>query len=331
MAAMAVEKILAEVPAMLVQRVQSGAAERVGMIVRDTASKQILAHLQETAATQTIFNKVLAVGANQATGIISQPIATLTGLGTLIQNEQIKGRLNTLTSMIGGMQAIQMATLVTSVAGIGVTAASTAMILSRLQVIDTGLSDLRSEIQANREHREDFDIKRVLSGIQTRLERIEETSSSHAPEAEIRASEEKLHEGFNDLEHGMQYVLARDTISPEFLLQMLAALSLAGSAQIKCLIWLDEKQRASDRAVKLFQSMSRLTQYVPADVLSQKLGSDPDITNMVLGISSEVRMRVAAIPSLSAVLLAGNIHGRAYIDRLEQETDSDMLMLPARG
>lgn len=324
---MVVRQVLAEVPNHLMQQVQSGAAERVGMIVRDAASKKIIAHLQETAATQGVFGNLLSGGLGNAANVISQPISAFTGIGTIVQNEQIKSRLDTLTSVVDGLQVGQMATLVTSVAGIGVTAASTAIILSRLKTIETGLGDIQAEIRALREGQQDFDIRKVFASVRTSLERLQEVSGRSDVSAEIGRVEERLHQDFNQLNHGLEYVLERESISPEFVLQLLAAMAMSGSAQIKCLIWLDEHQRASDRSGNLFRTISNLSQRFPADDLKQKLATRSDDAPLLISQLSEVRMNFATVPSLAETLMVNQIRGQEYIERIESEKEKEMLFL----
>ncbi|MCY4259386.1 MAG: hypothetical protein OXC91_03890 [Rhodobacteraceae bacterium] len=63
-----------------------------------------------------------------------------------MQNEQIKGRLDVMQNMMGGLQALNVATLASSVVGIGVTVASTMMILQRLRGLKSDLSRIEETV-----------------------------------------------------------------------------------------------------------------------------------------------------------------------------------------
>ncbi|MCB1310961.1 MAG: hypothetical protein KDK29_03290 [Sedimentitalea sp.] len=317
--------ILAHVPDNLVMQVQSGAAERIGMIVRDTATKKIIAHLQETGVTQTMAGKLFgAVG-----GLVPDPLSAVTGIGTLIQNEQIKGRLGVIETMLGGMQAMQAATLITSVAGIGVTAASTAMILGRLTGIDRSLERIESKFEANLAKREDWDLHHTLKRVEVQLQRLDEARLIRDPTPEVRNSERALHDAFGEIVIGIRYVGRRETIDPAFLKQLFAALSLCGSAQIKGLIWLDEKERAAERARTLFASYREIAQELPQDRLLQRFGDAAEASRDVSGLLSEVRHRMASVPSLAETLIARDVHGRDYLGRIEGEDREPLLLLEA--
>lgn len=327
---MSMMRILAEVPEQLLARVADGSAERVGMIVRDTATKKIIGHLQETGATQEFVGSALKHFGGAAGDFVSGPVSAVTGIGTLIQNEQIKGRLKVLETMMGGMQALQVATLLTSVAGIGVTAASTAVILSRLNRIDTALGRLGDKIDESSANSQDWDIHRILKSVEVHLQRLDEAGMSRTPEPEMRRSEGALRDAFGDLEVATGSVLRRDTVDPVYLSELLAAMSLCGSAQIKVLIWLDEKERAAQRAQSLYKGLRSIALQAPGDSLASKLGNAEAAGRIGL-MNSDVRLRLAAIPDMAAVLLEREIHGRDYLDMVEGEKQEPLLMLPAQA
>lgn len=319
--------ILARIPEEVLNEVRSGAYERIGMLVRDSASKKIVAHLQETGVTQSIVGQVLgAVGS-----LVPDPVSTATGFGTLIQNEQIKKRLGVIEAMMGGVQAMQAATLVTSVAGIGVTAASTAMILNRLTGIDRSLERIESKFEETLAKQQDWDLHRTLKRVEGHLQRLDEARLTRDPEPEVRNSERALHDAFGEIEMGIRHVGRRESIESDFLIQMFAALSLCGSAQIKGLIWLDEKERAAERARTLFGSYRKIVLDLPQDRLRQRLGGQDDMAHDVAALFSEVRHRMASVPSLAKTLIAGNVHGRAYLERIEAEDEQPLMLMGYSG
>lgn len=317
--------ILASIPQHLLGQVQAGAAERVGMIVRDVATKKIIGHLQETGMTQIVVDKVLGT----AGGLVANPISGIASIGTLIQNEQIKGKLDVMQTMMGGMQTLQAATLVTSVAGIGVTAASTAVILSRLSQIDRSLERIDAKFEENLAKQEDWDLHHILKKVEGQLQRLDEARLTRDPEPEVRNSEQALHEAFGSLEIGIRYVGRRETIDSEFLIQLFAALSLCGSAQIKALIWLDEKDRAAERARALFNGYQKIARTLPQDKLQQRFAGDEQTALEVTGVLSEIRHRIASVPSLAVTLSSRDIHGRDYLERAEAEDEEPLLLLKA--
>lgn len=325
---MSITRILAEVPEQLLARVADGSAERVGMIVRDTATKKIIGHLQETEATQELVGSALKHFGGAAGYYASGPVSGITGIGTLIQNEQIKGRLRVLETMMGGMQAFQIATLLTSVAGIGVTAASTAMILSRLHRIDTSLARLGDKIDVSNAKSQDWDIHRILKSVEVHLQRLDEAGMSKNPEPEMRRSEAALRDSFGDLEVATGNVLRRESVDPDYLSELLTAMSLCGTTQIKVLIWLDEKERAAQRAQSLFRGLRTITLQTPGDHLAAKLGNAEAAGRIGL-LNSDIRLRFAAIPDMASILLEREVHGRDHLDMVEAERQEPLLLLSA--
>ena len=121
-------------------------------------------------------------------------------------------------------------------------------------------------------------------------------------------------------------VLHRASVSPAYLVQLLAAMSLCGTAQIKVLIWLDEKDRAAHRAENLFSGFRKLAQHMPGDVLCSKLG-DATAAAQIGAMTSDVRLRLATIPDMVGILLEQDVHGREYLELIEAEEREPLLLL----
>lgn len=320
--------ILARIPDELQNRIVDQTAERVGMIVRDSATKKIIAHLQETSATQDLVRRVVAHGGGLVKSISPDPVGFATGMATIVQNEQIKRRLDVLQNMMGGLQALQIATLVTSVAGMGVTVASTALILSRMKELSTGLEDLRDQIERTRKKAEDWDLGQTLRAAETQLQRMSEAELSRNPQSVIESSEHELHKCFAELQRGTRTVLARAEVSPEFLTMLLSAISISGSAQIRALIWLEEPKRAKARAESLFSDMQVVALDMPQDRLAEKIGGTFDAARQIDHLWTESRLRMASVPSLIASMRAQELSGRDYLEIAEAETEETLLILP---
>lgn len=320
--------ILARIPDELQSRIVDHTAERVGMIIRDSASKRIIAHLQETTATQQLVGRAMEHAGGLVRSIGPNPASFATGIATVVQNEQIKRKLDVLQNMMGGLQALQMATLVTSVAGMGVTVASTALILSRMKELSSGLEDLRDQIERSREKAEDWDLGQTLRSAETQLQRMGEAELSRNPQSVIENSEHELHKCFAELQRGTKTVLVRDRVSPEFLTMLFSAMAISGSAQIRALIWLEEPERAKVRAESLFTGMEDLAFLMPQDKLAEKFDGTIDAARQIDHLATESRLRMASVPSLIVSMKAQELSGRDYLEIAEKETEDVMLTLP---
>ena len=139
--------LLRKVPAELLSRVASGELEVLGSVVRSVSSGRIVGHLQETAhLAETLFHIPGSVP-----GILGDAIQ-------IAQLEQVK-------SAIGVVQSLQIANLLLSGASIGVSIASTALVLrrishleDRLVSIDARLAELSRDVRELKADRieEDF-------------------------------------------------------------------------------------------------------------------------------------------------------------------------------
>ena len=90
------------------------------------------------------------------------------------------------------------------------------------------------------------------------------------------------------------------------------------------------KEAAEIRSRHQVAKLEDLAFLMPRDLMRDRLGNDQ---TTALGISqdfSEVRMRIASQPSLARTLIAREINGREYVERIEQEeTEPYLLLAPA--
>lgn len=327
---MPVERVLAEIPERLVGLVASQSAERVGMVIRDTTTKQILGHLQETGLTQNLVSKALS-NAPGGIAVLSNPVSAITSVAAVYQNHNMSKQLDLLQSMMGGLQALQVATLVTSVAGIGVTAVSTAVILNRLKGIEDKLSAIDGKLDRAQIASENEAIRKTLTRIETYLSRLQEAEETSDHERLIRTTEEELHTGFDELRRQCETVVKRPSFEVDFAIGTISALALCSSAQIKSLVCLGEYDRAMRRSEAQSRHLNQLSMLVPRDILVRNLGGDGQGAALIDAAIGEIRLRSATMPSFVASLDAQGIEGRAYFQRASEETEQALLLLPARA
>lgn len=309
------------VPANFQAALSIGNVVRYGSVLKDSATGRIVAHLQETGMLQKVFQSGLPFNP-------LDPIGAVTGLIGVVQNEQIKRRIDVMQSMLGGMQTLQVASLVSSVVGIGVTVASTAIILHRLKAVDAGLATIEGKINALPAQWRDLDLHKTLTRVETQLERLQEISARQDPRPVVQKAEEALHEGFNILHAGVKQLVAEVTIDERMLQSLLAGLALCGGAQIKSLFWLDEKEAARERSRRQVDKLQELAFLMPRDVLSTRLQGGADAARQISQDASEIRLRIASQPALSEMLIQMGVNGRTYLERVEQEEEQPLLILP---
>lgn len=325
---MPVERVLAEIPEHLARMVVSNEAERVGMVVRDKVTKQILGHLQETGLTQNLVSNVLS---NVPGGVaaLSNPVSAFASAASVIQSPQMSKQLDLLQNMMGGLQALQVATLATSVAGIGVTAVSTAIILNRLKGIEDQLASIEDKLDRAQIASENEAIRKTLTRIETYLVRLQEAEETSNHERLLRTSEEELHTGFDELRRQSEAVLRRESFNVDFAIGTFSALALCSNAQTKSLICLDEYERAGRRAEAQARHLNHLSMLIPRDILLARVDGDTQRAALIDQTIAEIRLRSATAPSFVTALSAHGVDGRAYFQRASDEIEQALLLLPS--
>ena len=117
-----------DIPSQLRAAYEAGELVRRGGLLKDAATGRIVTHLQETGALQKVLQTGLSFDPTGATSLIG-----------MAQNTAIIGKLNAMQAMMGTLQVLQVASLASSVVGIGVTAASTAERVNDFETVAFGL------------------------------------------------------------------------------------------------------------------------------------------------------------------------------------------------
>lgn len=301
----------------------SGEILRYGTILKDAKTGRIVAHLQETGALERAFSNGSSLLANSAS-----PVGGISSVVGAVQNEQIKARLDQIQNMMGGLQSLQLATLATSFVGIGVTVASTAMILARLGELSGNIARVEEKVEALPSKWREMRLREAIVDMQTSLERLDESSSWSDAGPVLRNVEERLDHGFNRFADGSRKIAVEMKVDAELLRALLAGLSLCSGAQIKALLYLDEKEAAEKRALKHYKKLEELSWLLPRDVLESRLGGDRKSAELIAADTSELLMRFASRPQLVSTLIAQDIGGQAFLEKAVQEDTEPLLLLP---
>lgn len=319
---MAIPIIPFQIPTQFIAAWQSGALQQVGALLKDVDTGRIVAHLQETGAFQQSVTSLASGPIGLGANVLGQ------GIG-LVQNHQMGKQLTAIQSSLGAMQSIQMLTAVSSVVGIGVTVASTAIILSKLKAVDHKLSSLEQSLEKLPAEWRALNLRKTLGDVETQLERLQEVPTRKDAAPVLHKVEEQLHAGFNALHTGVRQVVAEVEIDAELLQTLLAALAISGSAQIKALYQMDETQAALQRAQTQSSKMQTLAIEMPRDRLSQRLIGGAETAQQIAEQASQVRLIMASRPALTQRLITLDISGPAYLNALKEEQEIPLLVLPA--
>ena len=310
------------IPQQFIAAWNSGALQQVGALLKDVETGQIVGHLQETGAFQNAIGSLAGGPVGSVANVTGQAVG-------LAQNHLMAKQLMALQSSLGSMQSMQMLTAVSSVVGIGVTVASTAVILSKMQAIDHKISTLEQSLEKLPAEWRALNLRNTLGEVETQLERLQEVPTRKDAGPVLNKVEEQLHSGFNALHSGVRQVVAEIEIDPEVLQTLLAALAISGAAQIKALYQMDETETALQRAQMQSSKMLALALEMPRDKLSQRLVGGADAALQIAEQASQVRLVMASRPALTQRLIDLGISGPNYLNVLEDEQETPLLVLPA--
>ncbi len=179
-----------EIPNKFAAGVATGDIRRIGAMLHDAGTGRIVAHVQETGALNALISNA---GRLSPLGMLN----STSGIYGIVQNEQIKSRLDIMQGMMGSLQTLQLATLVSSIVGIGVTVASTAMILNRLRGLKTDLATIEEKVDRIPTDLRLNTLIDILVGIETHLERLDEASLRQDSSPVLRSAEEEMPLCFN--------------------------------------------------------------------------------------------------------------------------------------
>ena len=306
------------IPAKFAAQYAACSIVRIGTLLKDANTGRIVGHLQETGLLQ---KTVQSLGGFDPTGV--------TGVLSASQNLVILNKINNLQSGLSFLQGLQSASLATSVIGVGVTAASTAIILNRLGQIDNAILNLKDEIRSLADVAIEREVRNLLADLQTELERLEELPYAKWPEARAQSSEEKLHRLFNKVLELTVFISrsSQNNFDAKLFSVLISALALSASAGLKLLMWLGDVEIAKQRIKRQLHKVDLLQREVPTDRLSFMLTEqDPLSIKGLSGQIREIRHRFASLPFLLQALENGKIGSRDYLQEIEYNETSELLV-----
>ena len=306
---------------------EAGKLIRRGALLVNAHGGGIVAHLQETGA----FSAIQPLGSvlSSLTGATSAG-SLVTGAISVVQNEQIKRRIDTMQSMLGAMHGLQLATLAGSIASIGVSAAGTAIVCQRLDKLRRDVQLTQDSVLAFRDEWRAYELQQLLERATNRIERVNGASARRDPKPLLTEAEQVLQETFDAMHNRVKLLYTREAIPIDSLRLLLDGMAVTGGAQIKALFLLDDPTAAKDEALRQFQKLARLTTEMPADLLAERMGGTELAEQHAREVAvtlSETRHRVASLPSLVDHLDRQGMSARGYLEAAEAEADAPLMIL----
>jgi hypothetical protein len=304
----------------------AGKLVRRGALLIDPDAGRIVGHLQETAR----FAQTVSGVANP--GLAALKVAEV-GMGAInaVQLEQVKKRLDTMQSMLGVIEGLQVATLATSVVGVGVTAASAAIVCHRINLLRDEVGKLGKEVAEFREEWRTTQLQELLDKAMTRVERVGSVRNRNDQRSVLQEAETVLHDVFNASLSRGKALLQMDTIPVDALQIIIDGLIISGTTRVKALLLLDESAEAKTAAAVQVKAFGELTFAMPSDILASRIEAahNPlEIAKQVSAIFSEARLQSASVPHLVEHLSAEGLQSSDLLKIADEEKDSPLLFLP---
>jgi len=318
-----------QIPAQYLASVNAGEMLRYGTILKNASDGKIVAHLQQTGVFDHVLSNSMS-GLSHLTQAVANPVGALSSIATVVQNQQIKGQLANMTEMMGSLQTLGLVSSVASVAGIGVSVASTAILLQRIKTVDAGIGRLEGQVAGIADHLNKVDIHKSLRRVEDTMEKLAEAPfrKSEAGTAKVLEDvEENLRAGFNELIDGARVVISLEVLDEELLRTLIAGLATCSAAQTKPLVWLDEMPLSVTRAQNHAQKLNDLARLMPADQMVAKLKGDSEAAARLSTDMRELRAVAASRPSFTERLIELEVSGPDYLTQVNERDDNALLVL----
>lgn len=323
-------------PPQLVDGLASGELKLFGSIIRHTSNGQIAGFLQETGVGN------LASLAMKGASPLSAVTGAVTGVATIIQNEQIK-------SAVVALHELQLGSLALGAAGIGVSVVGFAVMSRKIDRVRQQVDALGDRIDAVARTvallREDM-LTKDFVGLKTAVEQVDEAFRLEAPADQWRDAARSAHELQNRFESRALDVLREDK-THDAVEPFAAAYALASSVRVSARLAAGDEDAARAAADGAATTMRELTgRFNLTDLVLQQVRVSGAEAGTLAFEQALDAARAQAAPAIAATraresaalstpltlaeLRRRDIPGRAWLETARGETEVPVLLLEAR-
>ena len=324
-----ITKILFEVPAAYEAGLHAGSLIRVGALLKDAASGQIVAHLQETGVAHAVLSKVLGTAApSLSVAGLGNPLLTavntLSGVTSAASGIYTAVEVTKIKSMLASLQTLQYVTLGVSLVGLGATLAGFFYMRKRFNALNGRIDELMQTIQAGFAEQRATNLRAHISQINGLMKEAKQASTLSNPERGYGRVADAMSEHAAHFEGELEFIIkTNEKINAEMFWQLAQLMILSNSVRIDCRIRTNELRNAREIAESVAEDYRRL--FDPLSVISlQASESDADTIIKTLRETTDAALTK---PYLIEYLRTHRIDGKEYLDRLEKETTNPFLML----
>jgi hypothetical protein len=320
------------VPAEFAAGLADGSLIRVGALLKDVGTGQILAHVQESGIAQNLANGVI-------NGAL-MPLTSLDLMATGFANFQIAQ----LKTMVEGLQVLQYANLGVAISGIGVSAIGFAMINRRLETFEKQLAALGNKIEKQFSELSWSRLRRHYSQVYTLFEMADQAQYLKNPHAELLSVASALARESGYFRGEVAYLLQQQSFDTKLFGSLARSLALCNAGRVECLMLADELSAASKVALDtgnqyraLFDSL--IPTKLALGLLPEEERWEHSSTNKMRQNIAEMNQLVLGVrdatdaaltkPHLIETLIEKEIDGSEYIRWLREEKEHPILLVSA--
>lgn len=326
------EKILFEVPSKFVSGMADGSIVRIGTLLKDSASGQILSHVQETGLAQKLLSNA---------GLM--PFSPLSALD-LASSGYANVQLHQLKTMVEGLQMLQYANIGLAATGLGVSVLGFMLINQKLKGLESAIAQLSTQMDKHFQELAEKHLRHKFANIYVLFERAEQASFLRSPVREWLTIEGQLAMESGFLRSEIGYHLTQNSFNTDWFNKMTSALAMCNAARVQCLLKANEMDAAEHASSVIADNYSDLFDPLSATQLADKL-TDADqhshqddhyrfkanqakATQIVTGLRE---MTDAAItePLLIEHLVSKEISGPDYLESIKAHDQHPIILLTA--
>lgn len=257
------EKFLFEIPAALKADILAGNVERFGTILKHVDSGKIVGHIQETSLLSDVFSSAV-----NPINMLSNPISAVSSVAANFQ-------LAKLTKMVEMLQMMGVANLGVSLVGVGVSAAGFIILKKQLNQIQSNIN-LQTEMIHRQFKSIKFDrLRDQFTKIDSYMQELEHNrhlkSSGHIRIANLDLQKD-LNRAAAFFINELSHMLETKQLDERLFCELLRAYNLSSSAQMECLLNINEMETAQKTVETHNHELDRLLNQIdPVEFTEIKL------------------------------------------------------------
>lgn len=309
-------QILFEYPAKFLAHGIPENVVRYGAILKDAETGRIVGHLQESGLGQSLLDMV--------SGGIQAPLSSLPSVVDIGTGVYSAVKLNQLHVMMQTLQTLQVATLGTSLVGLGVSVAGFIHMHQRFNAVDQKLQELQDAIDRGFEAQRQAEFRRQLSQTKTYVMQATHAGALSNPDGEYARLAAELGEQATYFEGELSFMIkTQGKLNPALFWQLTQLMMLCNNVRIDCSIRRNELRHAVKTSESVANDYQKLFDELSPTSFDTTLHQGAQLAQSVRDVTDAA----ATKPYLLDDLYTRRIDGREFLRHIESEQDNPLLIV----